>query len=528
MNTKKLLSAAAAVAVMTSGAMAFDSVKNSAGNATLATDKGGKIQYSSYTQASEFNQTIKISPDRTGNALIYPVFMNDGNFSTEIVVRNSSNHAVVAKAVFYSSKDSEEKLDFNIYLSAKDVCRFKIKDGVVSSNDGSIRTDGIRYDDANGTEHGDYTSIQFANTKPMAHAFSTPGGYVAIFGMVQANSGSSKPGDINETFHNAHDDLYAAYAKLLDDKRPGWRRLLDADVRVGSMFIKDETIAPNITIDDNETTSWSTDGANPDVHSTHFSAVDPDILAGEVRLINEKNGNDMLLPALAIDNYSYKDADDNNKSYVTLWTEGEYASIADRCIDGNNTAVYYEKTCVENDAKQFELPSNKVAIYTYSNEGANQQYNQVVITQPYKRILLQLAESSVHGYKYISTRTSTRVETGAKSYFTTYAKVYDENENASVRARSNGITFSGEEGTASKILPYQKEVQVIRPDAFDQSETNIGNGKTIKDKFGSGNGFAEFNLKGIPAIMTQMAASHAGSRTELNWIYSYTNDNNDY
>ena len=521
MYTKRILSAAAAVAVMTSGAMAFDSVKNSNGNATLATDKGGSIQYSSYTQASKFDQNLSISPDRTGNALIYPVFMNDGNFSTEIVVRNSSKHAVIAKAVFYSAVDSEEKLDFNLYLSAKDVCRFKIKDGVISSNDGSIRTDGIRYDDANGTTHGDYTNIAFADTKPMSHNFSTPSGYVAIFGMVQANGTA---GNVNETFHNAHDDLYAGYAKLLDDKRANWRGLLDVDVRVGSMFIKDETVAPNITIDDNETTSWSTDGANPDVHSTHFSAVDADILAGEVRLINDTNGNDMLLPALAIDNYSYKD--DDNKSFVTLWTEGEYASIADRCIDGNDTAVYYEKTCVENDAAQFKLPTDKTAIYTYSNEGDNKQFNQVVITQPYKRILLQLAEASVHGYTYVRTKTSRTVETGAKSYFTTFAKVYDENENASERARSNGITFSGEEGTVDKILPYQKEVQVIKPDAFDQSTNSLGNGKTIKDKFGSGNGFAEFDLGEVPGIMTQMAASHAGSRTELNWIYSYTNDKN--
>lgn len=503
MYTKKILSAAAAVAVMTSGAMAFDTYNNN-----LATDSGGKITYASYTTGVPMTTAFTLSTTQKGDALIYPAFTQDDGFGTEIVVRNTSDKAIVAKAVLYAGEDSEELLDFNIYLSGKDVCRFTIKDGVISSSDGSIRTSGIYpndvnvYDTTTARDKTDYTDIKFADELAFSYPFAADKatkGYVAIFGMVQADSITSGVSDIKGGFHNNHDDLYAAYAKLLNDTRgTAWRDIKNSSVILGSMFINNVTTAPNIALPGTATT-WNLSSSK--TATTTFTQVD-DVLTGHVRLENS-NGYDMLLPATAISGFSIDNSGPDN---VVLWTEGEYAAIADRCIVA--TGDSYDTTCLTNDAANFMVNS---AVYTYANaEGETD--NSVVITQPYKRIMLQLGQTT--GYSFVSTKTTKTVETGAKSYFTTTADVYDEDENKAETQYTTGIILSGLEGSTPSVDKYTSEVEAIGPEAFEMSDV-------AKEDFGAGNGFADFTV-GVPAIITQMVATKPGSTAELNWVYSDT------
>jgi len=519
---KQIMSIAAAAALFTTGAIAFDS--NTAG--VIATDAGTGIIPSSYTAGDAGIATTAITKSSTqkGDALIYPYFTTEGNYSTEIVVRNTSEDAVVAKVVFYSGKDSKELRDFNIYLSGYDVFRFTIdKKGnasEITSEDGSVITHGVLERDVlDPTKTADdYTGLRFASKD---NKFTAPlgenRGYVAIFGMVQSDDyqGRENPDGSKLAFHNRHDDLYAGYAKLLDNNRGSdwryWRNqdgLLNPDFMVGSMFTGDVNIeAPN-TIVGTEIT-WKEGDSN---RTATFHGVDS-VLTGQVNVRNTTNGTDMILPATAINNFS-----DGDK--VVLWSPGEYASIADRCIEYVAGKAQYDALCVRTDANAFNVNS---ATYTYANKGdLTSADNKIFITQPYKRTLLQLGDTA--GYTYNSTYTSSKVEAGYKSFFQSDAYVYNENEKTPpkvVTTTENTIVGAALSGNGLGSTPpeaeptgYTDEVQMLNASAFELNED-------VKAEYGKGNGFAKFNV-GVPAIITQMVASRAGDSVETNWVYSDT------
>jgi len=567
MYTKNLLSVATAVAVLSTGALAFDSVsgKTSGANdvikidvnntrAVIATQIGeeGKKHFilSSYKQASKTDTNLTLSNDFKGDALIYPAFNQKDGWGTEIIVRNTSNNAIVAKAVLYDGTDSHEAKDFNIYLSAHDVCRFRIEDGKVTSTDGSIKTYGARphYVDSNSTrqdvDRTDYALANFANDKdyPFDSPLTEKTGYVIIYGIEQT---TGIDGTTNG-FHNQHADLYAAYARSLDVNRSasyavggdrGWRNVKNESVAsiTNGMFVKNVDKAPNV--DGNATVAWNkwyekaqattaTGYKNPHIleHNATFTPVD-EVLTGQVRIYNKTAGNDMLLNALALTGFT-------DATHRLLWAPGEYASIADRCIDAddnitqgktdNNTSVFYDRGCLANDANQFRVNS---AVYTFANATGDVKENKLLVTQPYKRILAQFGNvtgfggykgSSDVALKYdIDTDKYQNLATGTKYYFTVdVTSTYDEDEKQQAQD-IGGTIITSPASTSSNPDKFNHELQEINS---EDMEKNPG----FKGAFDAKNGFTDFGLT-IPAITTQMVGSVIGSSAQMNWVYT---DNN--
>lgn len=66
-------------------------------------------------------QASYINPQGTGQALLYPYYTAESGNDTYIQITNTSNVGKVVKVRFLESKNSQEVLDFNLYLSAHDV-----------------------------------------------------------------------------------------------------------------------------------------------------------------------------------------------------------------------------------------------------------------------------------------------------------------------------------------------------------------------------------------------------------------------
>ena len=490
---KQIMSIVAAAAILTTGAMAFDAKSDG----TIVTENGGKLVTSSYINGVVSIEELKRPMTQRGDALIYPAFNQKTGWGTEIIVRNTSANAVVAKAVIYAGDDSREVIDFNIYLSAKDVCRFTIKDGKVTSNDGSIKTYGIlpHQVDLKNKTLTDYRLIEFADERALDVPMTVETGYVAIYGMEESKSYNG--------FHESnidHEDLYAAYAASLDKARSSnWRALTDTTgAMVNGMFVKDVTYSPNVGPSDTVTVVTPADGNL----SVDFTDVEP-VLTGHVRIYTE--GRDVLLPATALKNFTA----DNR----VLWTEGEYASLADRRISGGK----YDATETLKDARR-AFPAT-TAIYTYANASdSNGTDNSLLITQPYKRILAQLDEAIDGGYSVgKSDATSTKVATGKTYAFTVALDAFDEDENgynAAPDEIGGDIITSPRTSDNSVVTPesFSAELQEIKPSDLEKSEGFEGT-------FANKDGFVEVELP-VAAIVTQMTASKAGTSDEINWVYS--------
>jgi hypothetical protein len=65
-------------------------------------------------------QAVHINPDGTGQVLVYPYYTVQGGWSTYIHVVNTTDYAKAVKVRFLEGKNSQEVLDFNLYLSPKD------------------------------------------------------------------------------------------------------------------------------------------------------------------------------------------------------------------------------------------------------------------------------------------------------------------------------------------------------------------------------------------------------------------------
>jgi len=578
MYTKKLLSVAASVAVMSTGAIAFDASHNPVMGTIQTNSASGATTISSYTDGNTSDTNITIATGTQGDALIYPAFNQKDSWGTEIVVRNNSNKAIVAKAVLYAADDSRELKDFNIYLSPYDVSRFTIEGGKIKSADDSIRTYGIyphqAINDANRTEElvdmqnsdidkSDYAAISFADNadKPFDEDMTVEAGYVAIYGMEEvlthqyrknpdANASKGSWTTDSKNFHGDHAGLYAAYAASLDESRDGWRNLTSSSNgnMLNGMFKSGVTQAPNI--DGNNSAGgaisfkWAETDADIIENNTTFGPVSA-VLSGTVRIYNPE-GRDMLLNATALDQFT-----DNRR---VLWTEGEYASLADRCIgkadannaygDDNSTATtsnkaVYVGTCVENDAEQF-VKAN--AVYNFSNAKGDVQENKLLVTQVYKRILAQLNYYSVgatdtlttssleagksimehFGYNGLanytevaatgtgSSQTKT-VDTGVGYKFNVSYETFDEKENKNAEEIGGTIIVSPR-SSSDNTVTFNNELQEVNPDQLEKNPD-------LKGAYDNINGFSVFKL-GVPAITTQMVGSVVGSSAETNWVYT--------
>jgi len=540
MYTKKVLSASAAVAILSTGAIAFDMALNEDSNSavSIVTDV---MDYPNYTKASYVfddnknitaSKPLKLSENDKGDALIYPAFKSGDGWETTITVRNATRAAVIAKAVLYDAKYSQELKDFNIYLSAHDVARFKIKENIVTTRDGSIMAginptledddhvfvphenpdalksviDNVRIDG-----DGDFVISEFSDKEVNE-------GYVIIYVMAQTEEleGNETEDIVNDPFssdryHNTgedndgHDRLYADYLTALDDCRGAdWRKVfkLEGGTAVNGTATEINITAPNV---------------KEDCDSVYFTSPQKDILFGEVSIAKYEDGDprSLLLKAKALDNYT-------DEGQMMLWAPGEYAAIQDRRItlDGNGDGYAdYNTSGIFEDSKDMNVSSTH---FTFTKKDKKLDRATLLITQPMKRALVMAG----YGDKYwvnIDPETKNWGEFSLNMYF------YDENENVPFAPEEGRILVTVTSPTNSTppeekeryrnemaVLPYYVLARDIVDEKFTGGEEDTG-------KYPVVNGYADVLVnpdKGLPAIITEMTSEDIKGEAQINWIYS--------
>ncbi len=548
----KMLSAVAAVAVLSSGAMSFDMrVKdNNKELATIlsgATDsndankansnvymKSSSVVPATYTDTSVFvydkngtkistpiitaEHNMTLSKNDRGDALIYPAFRASDGWETKITVRNTRDVSVIAKAVLYDAYDSHELKDFNLYLSSHDVASFKIKAGdgsdtaIVTTQDGSImagidptfetsQAEPVKHEDAANTnipdkiidKDGDFV---IATTEPFSDQKKS--GYVIVYVMAQTDVNKSATGEKRDYYHKDHKKLYRAYYNALTKCRgENWKKIFGVygTAKNGTATELDVT-APDV----NESCD---DYNNSKDDVTYFKAPDGDILFGEVSIY--KGGSDprsLLLKATAIENYT-------DGTQMMLWAPGEYASIQDRRIvkdqDGDGYADY-NTTGIANDAKDMVVTHG---YYSFNKKRTKNDRWSLLVTQPMKRALVMAG----HGGDYWS---------GVKKYsnwgqFSLGMKFYDENEND----RPDAVKLVTVTSPANA-----KDAKLYEPEMAPLDYDTLAAGATKYFRENATTGYADIKIngnKGLPAIITEMVSEDVNGEAQINWIYSATN-----
>ena len=132
---------------------------------------------------------VHVNPDGLGQALIYPYYTVQaaapGTFASLLTVVNSTASAKAVKVRFLEGKNSREVLDFNLYLSPRDVWAAGIVrssgDGAgVFTNDKSCTTPAVSTDATNPTL---FVNYQYASDAGGAGLDRTREGYVEIIEM---------------------------------------------------------------------------------------------------------------------------------------------------------------------------------------------------------------------------------------------------------------------------------------------------------------------------------------------------------
>jgi hypothetical protein len=507
MYTKKILSAAAAVAVMSVGAMAFDMNPNGSDkNATIITDITLSTDVNaSYIGGVEANASLELSTNRQGDALIYPAFKSGDGWETEISVRNTKDVAIVAKAVLYAKDNSRELLDFNIYLSPHDVAKFTIKDGAVTSTDGSIA---LKVKDPSNGINGD--DIVFASdAEPVSMPINeadVDAGYVVIYSMTQS--------DTANTYHLKHKKLFQDYRKMLDicrdtdnntSTKAPWRDIFSTTggtAKNGTATDANLT-APNVENNCTQNALFTGDWAL----DSNFTTPSEDALFGEVGI--KHGGSDprsLLLPAVALKNYT-------TDNQMMLWAEGEYASIQDRRIfDVNQSYSEYNTTGIEEDSKTFVVNHG----YFSFEKGALEDDNAYafILTQPTKRALIMAGKGTYWKAE--------DVQKNDWGYFELSRTPYDEDEGGDSTKTVGWVTITSPlNSDPASIDPYRDEVATL------DYATMVKNLNADVFTNGETDGYIDLiinqNQNGLPAIVTQMVAHDVDGEAQINWINSATN-----
>ena len=515
MYSKKILSTVAAVAVVSTGLMAFDTNKNQ----EIINESGRAGQYIGGSPATE---DLNLSLDQRGDALIFPYYSmavddKGKKWETEVVIRNTSPKATVAKVALYRKKDSRELVDFNVYLSPYDAMRFVIKDRNIYSIDGSVPKGNTQVTPIHGPNADDAEFADVDNREEFSvlgndalEVLKRPDsdtGYIVVYGMAQYQDGdtlSSLESELN--YHDSslerkplHKELWKDYRRLLDDCRNGWRSSYGSNGSIGGFEDGMMTVvvpAPDTNIGC-ATTSDSV-LASDGYELENFGDVDTNTLVGTVR-ISKEDGNqsrDLLLPATAIANMT--------KDNMILWSEGEYAALHDRrIVDGK-----YDEDGIRADAKAFLIKS---AYYTFSEKS---EVNQLLITQPMKRVLTQLGNDDGYWQNITNENPYGGFKIGGNTF--------DEDE--TIDGESINITrgtFTSPFNTTGFVdSTYNDELHILK---------NLEEDADIVHEieyFSNNDGFMYItfkgNTEGLPAIVTQMTGSKVSGFTQTNWIYAPT------
>ena len=544
MYTKKILSMAATIALVSTASLAFET--NTFGEITA-----GSTPTSTYTGGTPVpaDADLNLSNGLYGDALIYPYFKATDGWTTEIILRNTTPHATVAKVSVYEKTKSADIGDFNVYLSPYDVLRFTIVDGIVKTADGSVPTQvrnpkhGPKADTATWLDL-DGNSEELEILKLKAENSNQLEGYVVVYGMTQYHDGdthaSSSYGQntVDLNYHQKHNELFQDYRRLMDDCRANWRTAFNRNgMKEGVMIsrVVGGIPAPDTNIGSECATKSASvlyyvdkedSSNNRDYQLENFGDVDTNTFTGTVRVFKEdgQQSRDLLLPATAISNFSV----DN----MYLWAEGEFAGLEDRRmvrVDGKVKPItdtrkkeipyveYYDKDVVLQDSDTF---MTKTALYTFDSKEGAAVANQILVTQPTKRTLGALfgtpGDSST-GYYWLED--GTQYGGFQLEYF-----LLDEDEGADV-AEVGFTRITSPAGNLGEIPTWQDEMQKI-------TSADLEDLAAIEE-FKNNDGYSFLNFigaqldadnahAGIPAIVTEMTATKVGGIAQTNWIYAPT------
>jgi hypothetical protein len=107
--------------------------KNSLNTAVLASLAG-------IAGIANISSAVNINPDGTGQVLIYPYYTVNAGNQTLLSVVNTTNRGKAVKVRFLEGRNSQEVLDFNLYLSREDVWTAAILNLGAATAPGSILT----------------------------------------------------------------------------------------------------------------------------------------------------------------------------------------------------------------------------------------------------------------------------------------------------------------------------------------------------------------------------------------------------
>jgi len=582
MYTKKLLSAAAAVAIMSTGAMAFDM------NATTATV--GTTEYASiitefgnphdanatYVMADKnatTNEPLILSKHkgligdpsstRSGDALIYPAFqqkkgINDKDgWKTEITVRNTQDVAVVAKAVLYAQDDSRELKDFNIYLSAHDAFRFTIANGQIVTDDGSYvagidpsyRTDNHvmlpHRDLAAGTEPKDLLTTNPADF--LESDFDEDGnfiigkvaedaGYVIIYGMTQAmsnipngTSASGQPTGVatNHTdgsYHNNHSKLFTDYRILMDVCRDEGKDGNTTATKLANWRLAFNQAGGGSAQNGASTLAATVAAPNVDSNCTQL----PDVNTTSYPAIANLDSNFTSVASDALfGEVRISHTGDNRDLLLPATALANYTpdNMMMLWATGEYASIQDRRIVDDNGALA------TVGTADYNVSGIIRDSGEFNTTRAFYTFNKDIEEVAYNALLVTQPTKRPLVMSGHKNLYWlnaadwTWGKFqlqmafYDDNEKAyAARVGLRNITSPV---SSDPALAYKNELHVINDP--EETETSGDLGEYFQNQT---NGYADITMgqggKGLPAIVTQMSSANVGGEAQLNWIYSVT------
>jgi len=514
---KKFLLSAAVVGALATSAMAYDMNKLTLMKPTQQTVNGVNSGTPVFNNSSDIT---KVGFDQTAlaNSLVFPlVYANDQGWSSAIRVINPTEHAVVAKVVFYDGKDSHEVRDFNIFLSANDVWVGQVK---LDDNGNAVV---ISTDESTPLEDGGVASKDKPFIGVLGKSFN---GYVEVIEMAETQ----------ESAHNLHADLRTAYNQFAKEQRTGDKNI---NVTWDNGVIRNVATTPYV--------EWNTAAATPNqvaitVNTNTFTFVAPNgyndaanngSLTGDERLSNTNNKSDMDLAAYKLD---YNTSTVNGTTATTkpvslLYLEGEKANLADVEMDKTaGNAIYYDFGSLESD-----ITSKASSTEAYITYGDAPEGMYALITNPFKRLYVQAAldkgaaaaqdgvinsnakakDAGVLYYTDASTDANGNINYGSTDLL---AQIFDESEN---------MMSAGQFSPAkTPLIKIQREVgftEETQP-AGDVYNT-LSNYLTQAADKGFERGFIKIsNITGnnVPGIITQMLATEVNGQIVTNWIVPQT------
>ena len=231
-------------------------------------------------------------------------------------------------------------------------------------------------------------------------------------------------------------------------------------------------------------------------------------------MYNADEPRDLIMPALALDNYSHLDDDDYYDGFMMLWAPKELAAFADRNLinnpDQSNLDIYCWKGVHQDSAHN----SVEHTYYTFNNattdaSDSTDLQNKLIVTQPEKRTAVQIGlglEFWQKGLCEVAGNTSGAeisgdLANGSKWGLVYGASIWDEAEALDTIDQDPEVSPGG---TAAKavLCPEVGEIANIEADS------------EMADK----NGYVAVRFqKAAPAIITQMTASRVGDERRINW-----------